>query len=159
MINDFVGHDAGDKAIKGVSQYLKENLPSSTVYRTGGDEFMVICDGKYDTTIIDNIKNIVLPFCQGHKLHAGNLNFLFYQSCRAVSVINAVKFYQDDPFMKTRFFHCIFHTVYIGVLHFQKSFGEIRIGVNTNITPHTVRGNYMSYCEKFRISHGIIDGT
>lgn len=59
MINDFVGHDAGDKAIKGVSQYLKENLPSSTVYRTGGDEFMVICDGKYDTTIIDNIKNIV----------------------------------------------------------------------------------------------------
>lgn len=62
MINDFVGHDAGDKAIKGVSLYLKENLPSSTVYRTGGDEFMVICDGNYDTSIIDNInKKVNVP--------------------------------------------------------------------------------------------------
>lgn len=59
MINDFIGHDAGDNAIKGVSSHLKENLPSSTVYRTGGDEFMVICDGNYDTSIIDNIKKIV----------------------------------------------------------------------------------------------------
>ena len=59
LINDFIGHDAGDKAIKGVASYLKETLPNALIYRTGGDEFMLILDGEFDTSIIDKMNKTV----------------------------------------------------------------------------------------------------
>ncbi|MDD1783529.1 EAL domain-containing protein [Enterovibrio sp. ZSDZ35] len=44
VINDTVGHEAGDEALKQTAQVLKSLLPeSATLARLGGDEFAVIC--------------------------------------------------------------------------------------------------------------------
>jgi diguanylate cyclase (GGDEF)-like protein len=46
-INDRSGHPAGDVQIKKVADCLREVVgPDGTVYRTGGDEFMVILPGR-----------------------------------------------------------------------------------------------------------------
>lgn len=42
LINDKLGHDAGDEALKMVSTGIKENLTNTTIYRYGGDEFLLI---------------------------------------------------------------------------------------------------------------------
>jgi len=42
-VNDTIGHDAGDELIKAAGKYMKEVFSScGSVYRTGGDEFVVI---------------------------------------------------------------------------------------------------------------------
>ncbi|WP_394213095.1 EAL domain-containing protein [Enterovibrio calviensis] len=44
VINDTVGHEAGDEALKQTAQALRELLPTgATLARLGGDEFAVIC--------------------------------------------------------------------------------------------------------------------
>ena len=40
--NDKMGHETGDLILKEVSRQLKENFPSKSCYRYGGDEFLVI---------------------------------------------------------------------------------------------------------------------
>ncbi len=43
-INDTMGHDEGDKAIKKIAEcILQPTTTRETVYRVGGDEFIVIC--------------------------------------------------------------------------------------------------------------------
>ena len=45
-INDNLGHDAGDKALKTVSEVLQKNRGHmGTVYRIGGDEFVIFYEG------------------------------------------------------------------------------------------------------------------
>jgi diguanylate cyclase (GGDEF)-like protein/PAS domain S-box-containing protein len=45
IINDTLGHEAGDLLLKGVSQRIKETLrESDTVARMGGDEFILVLD-------------------------------------------------------------------------------------------------------------------
>jgi diguanylate cyclase (GGDEF)-like protein/PAS domain S-box-containing protein len=45
IINDTLGHDAGDLLLKGVSRRIKETLrESDTVARMGGDEFILLLD-------------------------------------------------------------------------------------------------------------------
>ena len=47
MINDYIGHDAGDKYIKSFARVLKKKLAIyGTVCRTGGDEFCAILNDK-----------------------------------------------------------------------------------------------------------------
>jgi len=41
-VNDVQGHDAGDELLKKASTILKETFTEGTVYRAGGDEFLVI---------------------------------------------------------------------------------------------------------------------
>jgi diguanylate cyclase (GGDEF)-like protein len=56
-INDTRGHPAGDAHIKGVTQCLKTVLADEgTIYRTGGDEFMVILPNKrnWDALLLAN---------------------------------------------------------------------------------------------------------
>lgn len=49
VINDTFGHDAGDKVLRGVGDYLHQRIRSSDmVYRLGGEEFLAIL---YDTNI------------------------------------------------------------------------------------------------------------
>ncbi|MCR5155460.1 MAG: GGDEF domain-containing protein [Butyrivibrio sp.] len=49
-INDTKGHAAGDKLIKDASSLICDIFSHGSVYRTGGDEFVVLLQGKgYDT--------------------------------------------------------------------------------------------------------------
>ena len=41
-VNDIQGHEAGDMLIKVISDCIKDAFAPSTVYRIGGDEFVVI---------------------------------------------------------------------------------------------------------------------
>ena len=51
QINDFQGHAAGDTAIYTTAECIRKNLlKGCTLYRTGGDEFMVLCQ-KHAATI------------------------------------------------------------------------------------------------------------
>ena len=45
-INDNFGHKTGDEYIKGCCNILSANCKYSDVYRIGGDEFMIILQGK-----------------------------------------------------------------------------------------------------------------
>lgn len=75
-INDTLGHDAGDKAIKTFSKILKRNVRRTDfAARNGGDEFVVVLR---DTNLLDaasHIKKIheaieKIPFeYEGHSLH------------------------------------------------------------------------------------------
>lgn len=64
-INDTLGHDAGDEALKTVSVVLVQELhrPGDSVYRLGGDEFAVIlrrtaiANGVYVATILQDAIN------------------------------------------------------------------------------------------------------
>ncbi|WP_027407262.1 GGDEF domain-containing protein [Anaerovibrio sp. RM50] len=44
LINDTWGHDAGDEVLKILSSSMKEKLTNTTIYRYGGDEFLLIRD-------------------------------------------------------------------------------------------------------------------
>ncbi|MEG1912944.1 MAG: GGDEF domain-containing protein [Cloacibacillus sp.] len=44
FINDTQGHDAGDDRIRAVSKILQTVFLNSTIYRLGGDEFLVLCE-------------------------------------------------------------------------------------------------------------------
>ena len=44
LINDTLGHDAGDEVLKILSSSMKEKLTNTTIYRYGGDEFLLIRD-------------------------------------------------------------------------------------------------------------------
>ena len=46
VINDKYGHNAGDDAITKAAQIICEHFPLSSVFRTGGDEFVVILTGR-----------------------------------------------------------------------------------------------------------------
>ncbi len=46
LINDTLGHLAGDELLKSIAVRLRDALPpDATVYRLGGDEFVIVCEG------------------------------------------------------------------------------------------------------------------
>lgn len=45
MINDTLGHPAGDALLRMVAEHLREDLPDALIARLGGDEFAILIDG------------------------------------------------------------------------------------------------------------------
>src|SRR6202011_3281465 len=61
LVNDELGHDAGDFVLSAVAQRLSECVrPSDTVGRFGGDEFVVICEGHFHDGQVGEIAHRVL---------------------------------------------------------------------------------------------------
>lgn len=65
-INDDMGHDQGDKVLKLVSEYLKDNIQQNKDYvgRLGGDEFIIFFEGLYNK---DNILKKINKLYKGFK--------------------------------------------------------------------------------------------
>jgi diguanylate cyclase (GGDEF)-like protein len=62
QINDSLGHDAGDEAIRGVSKCLQKGFgPYGNLYRTGGDEFVALIWAKEEPLeeIIEKVNSII----------------------------------------------------------------------------------------------------
>ena len=62
IVNDTLGHAAGDKLIKDGCSLICEHFTHGAVYRIGGDEFVVILQEKgFDTMleVIDDINRVI----------------------------------------------------------------------------------------------------
>jgi len=59
QINDFFGHEEGDKAIVNVVNCIRNSLiKGCNIYRTGGDEFMILCFMRKKEDIEQMVHNI-----------------------------------------------------------------------------------------------------
>lgn len=60
QVNDTMGHSEGDKLIKKTADFLRRNMTSAyKVYRTGGDEFVVIYFNSEITLIDKEVKGVI----------------------------------------------------------------------------------------------------
>jgi diguanylate cyclase (GGDEF)-like protein/PAS domain S-box-containing protein len=60
-INDGLGHDAGDHALKEIAaRIVRSARPSDTVARLGGDEFVVLLESLSAPTIVDEVASRIL---------------------------------------------------------------------------------------------------
>lgn len=60
QINDTQGHQAGDQALIRCSRCLMEHFPQNTIFRVGGDEFLVLCENWTQEEFeqaVDKLKN------------------------------------------------------------------------------------------------------
>ena len=57
-LNDTFGHEAGDKALRAVSEILVDNSGRGTVYRVGGDEFIILYFDQEERELISAIKRM-----------------------------------------------------------------------------------------------------
>ena len=78
VINDSMGHDAGDKLLTCVTERLQENLrQSDTIARLGGDEFTVILDNLSEPeaviSIVQNLLGVLAEkiIIDGRNVHVG----------------------------------------------------------------------------------------
>jgi len=55
MVNDTLGHPAGDALLRRVAEHLKEDLPDALIARLGGDEFAVLIDGIDEKASLGNL--------------------------------------------------------------------------------------------------------
>jgi diguanylate cyclase (GGDEF)-like protein/PAS domain S-box-containing protein len=60
-INDGLGHDAGDHALKEIAARIARSArPGDTVARLGGDEFVVLLESLNAPTLVDDVANRIL---------------------------------------------------------------------------------------------------
>ena len=54
-INDTLGHLAGDKILAETAKHLRTNYPNSSIYRFGGDEFLILSENPQDGSGADDV--------------------------------------------------------------------------------------------------------
>ncbi len=57
-VNDTLGHLAGDDLIIRASECLKANFKNTEIYRIGGDEFLVVCEGMEQNIFEDKVTSL-----------------------------------------------------------------------------------------------------
>lgn len=65
--NDTLGHDKGDELIKDMVYLLKENFDKDSIYRFGGDEFVILSKDKEISKKIQELKERSVIFNQANK--------------------------------------------------------------------------------------------
>lgn len=55
MVNDTLGHPAGDSLLRMVGDHLREDLPDALIARLGGDEFAILIDGIDDSQSLGKV--------------------------------------------------------------------------------------------------------
>lgn len=56
--NDTRGHSAGDDLIKNTYLAIKKGFDYSNIFRIGGDEFVVLCDGISESDLLERVKTV-----------------------------------------------------------------------------------------------------
>ncbi len=89
IVNDTLGHDAGDQLLLEVSSRLRDNLRASdTVARLGGDEFVVLVEDVSDPMYVGNLARKLIDALSESYLISGN-------ECRVTASIGSST-YPDD---------------------------------------------------------------
>lgn len=57
-INDLLGHTSGDELIISIYHILRDLFSAGRIYRMGGDEFLVICEGVPETSFEQQVDNL-----------------------------------------------------------------------------------------------------
>jgi diguanylate cyclase (GGDEF)-like protein len=74
-VNDRFGHDVGDRMLVEVATRIREAVrPSDTVARTGGDEFVVVCDDLDDEEQAQAIADRVTEAVEGSPIRLGEVD-------------------------------------------------------------------------------------
>lgn len=74
QLNDTLGHDAGDIMLKEVAIRLKDTIRSDdTVFRMGGDEFLILLKNIKDDIQVQNIVSKVLGSCKSPVMIQGKM--------------------------------------------------------------------------------------
>ena len=98
LVNDSLGHDAGDRLLCRVAERLKSLIrPSDTVARFGGDEFMVLCDQVEDDRqailVAERLSGgLAEPFVlEGRELFVGASIGIAFGSDRSASAMDLIR--------------------------------------------------------------------
>lgn len=59
-VNDVYGHSMGDILLVKVSELICSKLPNGYVARIGGDEFVAIIDGSYDSNLLESTAQLII---------------------------------------------------------------------------------------------------
>lgn len=62
LINDTLGHDAGDRLLKKCADIIRDSFQIGNHYRVGGDEFIVICTNISKETFLINVDKLKTNF-------------------------------------------------------------------------------------------------
>ena len=98
LVNDSLGHDAGDRLLCRVAERLKSLIrPSDTVARFGGDEFMVLCDRVEDDRqailVAERLSGgLAEPFVlEGRELFVGASIGIAFGADRSVTAMSLIR--------------------------------------------------------------------
>lgn len=88
-VNDRYGHDAGDRVLQGIAEKIKSSVRGTDkLYRWGGDEFILVCDGMK--------KESVVYFCKGLIGHISELEGEKGTQFRDVTISAGVSYFSEE---------------------------------------------------------------